>query len=326
MAFVTPALLAIVGSVAITACTSPLPGRPGGEAPGVTDPAVVAHRGASHDAPEETAPAYLLARDLGADYLELDLQRTADGVLIAFHDDDASRTTDVAEIFPGRENDPLGSFTWDELQQLDAGSWFNADPARVDRARSSFDGLRILSLEKVLDIADAGDLRPGLYIETKRAEQYPGIERELADLLERRGWDARSRLVVQTFERDSLELLRYHLPDTPAVLLLWLGEGYLPDDSPEAYAEWVDFAASLGATGIGPDHANLTESWAVELIHAREMIVHPYTVDDVESFATLSERGVDGFFTNRPELLLAHYGRPARASPDEILDRHGYRR
>ena len=57
------------------------------EEAGVPHPAVIAHRGASYYAPEETEPAYLLARDLGATYLELDLQRTKEGVLIAFHDD-----------------------------------------------------------------------------------------------------------------------------------------------------------------------------------------------------------------------------------------------
>ncbi|MEQ9366628.1 MAG: glycerophosphodiester phosphodiesterase family protein, partial [Leptospirales bacterium] len=59
-------------------------------------PAVVAHRGASYDAPEETRAAYLLARNIRADYLEMDLQRSRDGVLLAFHDDTLERTTNVA--------------------------------------------------------------------------------------------------------------------------------------------------------------------------------------------------------------------------------------
>jgi glycerophosphoryl diester phosphodiesterase len=79
-------------------------GRSGGkelaERLGVPRPAIIAHRGASYFAPEETGPAYLLAREMGVDYLELDLQRTKDGVLIALHDDDLRRTTNVAEVFP----------------------------------------------------------------------------------------------------------------------------------------------------------------------------------------------------------------------------------
>jgi glycerophosphoryl diester phosphodiesterase len=68
---------------------------------GVPYKTVIAHRGASYYAPEETAPAYLLARDWGVDYLELDLQRTKDGVLIALHDNNLRRTTNVEEVFRG---------------------------------------------------------------------------------------------------------------------------------------------------------------------------------------------------------------------------------
>jgi glycerophosphoryl diester phosphodiesterase len=93
---------------------------------------VIAHRGASFDAPESTAAAYKTARDLGADYLELDLQRSKDGVLFALHDNNLQRTTDVATRSPSART-PGHEFTWKELQTLDAGSWFNA--AYPDRAR-----------------------------------------------------------------------------------------------------------------------------------------------------------------------------------------------
>ena len=71
---------------------------------GIPHPAVIAHRGASFDAPESTAASYKLARDLGADYLELDLQRSKDGVLFALHDNNLQRTTDVATKFPERKD------------------------------------------------------------------------------------------------------------------------------------------------------------------------------------------------------------------------------
>ena len=63
---------------------------------GIPYPAVIAHRGASFDAPESTAASYKLARDLGADYLEMDLQRSKDGVLFALHDD-PDRVEDAAK-------------------------------------------------------------------------------------------------------------------------------------------------------------------------------------------------------------------------------------
>ena len=62
---------------------------------GLAHPALLAHRGASYLAPEATRPAYLMARELGVDYLELDLQRTRDGILVALHDDTLSRTSNI---------------------------------------------------------------------------------------------------------------------------------------------------------------------------------------------------------------------------------------
>ncbi|MGQ7241906.1 glycerophosphodiester phosphodiesterase [Salinicola sp. V024] len=252
--------------------------------------AVIAHRGASYQAPESTRPAYLLARDLGVDYLELDLQRTKDGVLVAVHDNTLGRNTNVAEVFPDRADAPVSSFTLDELKQLDAGSWFNA--SYPDRARDSYSGLEILTLDEVIDIAEGGDNHPGLYIETKVPEQFPGIEEDLRKKLQSRGWlgdeaksrpaakkgavnvgDTPGRVVMQTFSKASLKALETSMPYVPRVLLLWLGKGGIEaapgkpqgDDestadyyarqqvaSPEAYRSWLDFAKDHGAIGIGP--------------------------------------------------------------------------
>ena len=115
---------------------------------GIPLPAVIAHRGASFDAPESTAPAYTLARDLGADYLEMDLQRSKDGVLFALHDNSLLRTTDVAKKFPERKDSPASAFTLAELKTLDAGSWFNQ--AYPDRARASYVGMPISAASATL--------------------------------------------------------------------------------------------------------------------------------------------------------------------------------
>ena len=149
---------------------------------GIPHPAVIAHRGASFDAPESTAASYKLARDLGADYLELDLQRSKDGVLFVLHDDSLLRTTDVAAKFPERKDSSANAFTMAELKTLDAGSWFNT--AYPDRARPGFAGLKILTLDEVIDIAEGNPQhKPGLYIETKEPKLFPGIERDLKDKL-----------------------------------------------------------------------------------------------------------------------------------------------
>ncbi len=243
-----------LGLLGLTAGLAAQAAEPSGKAlsaaAGVPWPAVIAHRGASYDAPEETAAAYLLARDLGADYLEADVQRSRDGVLVALHDDTLERTTDVAEVFPERAKDPVSSFTLAELKRLDAGSWFNR--AFPERARPGFVGLRILTLDEMLDIAEGGANKPGLYLETKVPAQFPGIEDDLRKLLERRGWlqpreraaaghvdvaHGNGRVILQTFEKSSLELLQESMPQVPKILLLWLGDGYLEARSPVTFKE-----------------------------------------------------------------------------------------
>lgn len=271
--------------------------------------AVIAHRGASYYAPESTAPAYIFARDLGVDYLELDLQRTKDGRLIAFHDDTLERTTNVKKLYPNRIKNPINEFTLSELKRLDVGSWFNR--AHPDRARRTYVGLKILTLDEIIDISEiASKKRPGLYIETKNAKLFPGIEKDLKYTLKKRGWyDKNGRVILQTFEKNSLILLNKHFKNFPIVFLVWLGEGYMEDVAD--YKEWINFAFKNGAVGIGPNHINLLEVQHVEMIKAKGMFIHTYTVNSEEKFAALDKRIGEkrGFFTDRPEILLGFYGR-----------------
>jgi glycerophosphoryl diester phosphodiesterase len=118
-------------------------------------PDVVAHRGASADAPENTLAAVAEARRQGADGLEVDVQRTADGVLVLHHDATPRRTTDAGADLADQ---PLGALTLRDLRTLDAGA-----------------GERIPTLAELLDAA--GDL--GLLLELKDPWHYPGIEREV---------------------------------------------------------------------------------------------------------------------------------------------------
>lgn len=135
--------------------------------------AVMAHRGSTYWAPEETESAWRWARETGADYLESDLQCTKDGVILANHDDNLTRTTDIEAVFGDRIPqtrigfyESLGfssadavaqvirdketfqpyvasSYYYTELLMLDAGSWFNAE--NPDRARPSFAGSQYVS-------------------------------------------------------------------------------------------------------------------------------------------------------------------------------------
>ena len=329
-------------------------GRTGGkelaERLGVPRPAIIAHRGASYFAPEETAPAYLLAREMGVDYLEFDLQRTKDGVLVAVHDDDLRRTTNIAEVFPGRETDTIDKFTFAELQSLDAGTWFNI--RFPDRARASFKNVRILRLEEVINLAEGGLHKPGLYIETKSARRYPGVEKQLVEILIARGWimpirrsasesprteRARvpARVIFQSFEPDSLALLKELAPQVPAVLLI--DEIMMRKDGWEALlTKAKQIGSGIGTWGYqwsrdpswsskdAPNRYVTTWPWYTGQAHRAGLLVHPWTVDDRWEMWMVSLLGADGFFTNRPELALLFYGRTDHIDIKPMWERIGY--
>ena len=357
-----------IGALALTlastaAGAADAPGQALAKAAGIPWPAVIAHRGASYDAPESTRASYLLARELGADYLEMDMQRTRDGQLIALHDTDLQRTTDIAQKYPERRAQPVSQFTLAELRTLDAGSWFNQ--AYPDRARPGLVGLKVLTLDDVIDIADqTPQHRPGLYIETKAPQLFPGIEKDLTDKLRQRGWITANgevasghRLILQTFERNSLTLLDQDMHKVPKILLLWVGKGgmapasdkpfdaksgqtkaaYYAAQQPADRAEferWIDFAKANGATGTGPSAAltgggdqsymDLVQPWMNQLTHAKGLLVHVYTVDSAVDYQKVMDAGVDGIFTNRASELLKFYKRPVKGSVDELLKRQGY--
>lgn len=339
------------------------PGEALAKAAGVTWPAVIAHRGASYDAPESTQASYVLARELGADYLEMDLQRTRDGALIALHDESLLRTTDVASKFPDRKDKPVSEFTLAELKTLDAGSWYNA--AYPQRARVKFAGLHILTLDEIIDIAQADPAhKPGLYIETKAPLLFPGIEHDLKAKLQARGWvtadngvAAGHRLILQTFEKNSLQLLNKEMPAVPKVLLLWVGAGSIEPKDPRTLAQsgatskaayyasqapkdraeferWLDFAKANGAAGTGPSAAltqggdqsymDLVQPWMNRMTHDKGLFVHVYTVDEPVDYRKVMAAGVDGIFTNRASELLKFYGRASSQSVGQILQAQGF--
>ena len=175
---------------------------------------VIAHRGTIYWAPEETEPAFRWARNIGADYLELDLQMTKDSILVAMHDNTLLRTSNVREVFPDVEKPTTNDFTLIQLRQLDFGSRFNK--RHPERARESYVGTKILTFQDVIMIAEGYHIkklengmpvkeavdgewtgkyqyeldpidnknRPGVYAETKKLH----LEKLLAKELKEYGW------------------------------------------------------------------------------------------------------------------------------------------
>lgn len=291
-------------------------------------PAIMAHRGLSYYAPEETKPAYLLALEIGEDlYLEADIQRTKDGVLVCFHDKNLSRITNIKDIFPEKENSGVGDLTYEELLKLDFGSWFNNK--YPERARKSFVGLKILTLEELANLAKT---KPnlGLYLETKLAHRYPGIEKELVLLLYKTGWieesaiskdllneirknsqyksiQSKSRdsqyvpVIFQSFELDSLKLLQNYAPGVPRVFLV-------DEDMQREYGGYktlIEMAKSvdahLGASGY------LGYPWNNYRALKHQIITHHYTINQSYQIKVLQLFGSSGFFTDKANMVLEMY-------------------
>ena len=278
---------------------------------------LVAHRGASAYAPEHTRAAYELAVEQGADFIEPDLQITSDGVLIALHDLSLERTTNVAEVFPDRFREEVArfvvvkrwyavDFTLEEIKQLDAGSWF--DPR--------FAGERVPTFAEVIDIARG---RAGIFPETKAPEVYGDrgfdMERLLVEELRTAGLDVPggvpgTPVLLQSFSLESLRILRKDLGlELPSTFLASGSADARTTFTPEGLAEISEFV-----TGIGPSKDLLIAfPNIIADAHAAGLTVIPYTFGgrdpqefenvEIETRYFLYSLGVDGLFTNNPDLF-----------------------
>lgn len=261
------------------------------------DVQVIAHRGASAEAPEHTFAAWDLALAQGADWIEQDLQMTRDGQLVVLHDDSLDRTArGPAEHCSGLVREKTRA----QLAACDVGSWFNAEYPAL--ARPAYADARIATLDEVLT-RYAGRAR--FYIETKNPAEVPGMEDSLLALLRRhrlvgRGADE-GRVLVQSFSPASLERLHALEPRLPLVQL-W------DDEIPAGELEVLLDRVARYAVGFGPAR-RLVSSRLVEAAHARDLVVHPYTVNAESAMQHLLGLGVDGMFTDRPAALRQLLGR-----------------
>lgn len=249
---------------------------------------VIAHRGASAYAPEHTFAAWDLARTMGADYLEQDIQQTLDGVLVVLHDDTLDRTArGPAENCTG----PVRSKTLAQLRTCEVGSWFNE--RFPERARPEYVNERIPTLEEVFQ-RYGREVR--YYIETKSPETTDGMmEQRLVDLMDAYGLREpavrEQQVLIQSFSPLSLLRVQAIDPELPLIQLYAAGA-----------AQTLEVAASY-AIGIGPS-AGQVNADLVQRAQALGLMVHPYTVNDPEAQAVLLALCVDGMFTDVPDVLI----------------------
>jgi glycerophosphoryl diester phosphodiesterase len=241
---------------------------------------VTAHRGHSRAAPENTLSAIRKAIESGADYAEVDVQLTADGVVVLLHDSDLKRVA----ADPRRVED----ITFDELRKLDVGSWF-------DRA---FAGERVPTLAEAIDQCRG---RIKMNIELK----FSGPGRQLARAVPRlvREKDFESDCLVTTFNYDALLEVKQHNPRVRTGLIIAhaLGEvSRLEVDALSVRADWLSDDVLRAA------HRNGKE-------------VHVWTVNEAAPMARLIKRGVDNIITDDPDLLIRVRDEWTNLTPGERL-------
>jgi glycerophosphoryl diester phosphodiesterase len=274
----------------------------------------IGHRGASGYAPEHTIVAYDLALDLGADYIEQDLQLTSDGVLVALHDTTLDRTArgDAANC-TGLVSDK----TLAQIKTCDVGTWFNeAFPAY---ARPEYVGLQIPTLEEIFQRYRR---RVNYYIETKAPDQADMMEERLLALLDQyrlRRPARRWRVLIQSFSVASLQKIHALDPKLPLIQLTFtLGTGVALQQNLDTFAAY--------AVGVGPLSSTITAE-TVAAAHDRCLALHPYTVNDTAAMSSLITLGVDGMFTNFPDLLDSLLGAdPARPKQAARRARRAHRK
>ncbi|MER5202002.1 glycerophosphodiester phosphodiesterase family protein [Streptomyces sp. NPDC002825] len=231
---------------------------------------VIAHRGAPSAAPENTLVSDEVARRGGAVWIENDVQPSKDGVPYILHDTTVDRTTDGTG--------PIRSLTSDQLDELDAGSWF----------APAYAGARIPTL--AAQLADLRERGGKLLLEIKGRHSRAEVARIVQQVREQ---EMTERVFVQSFDVPSLRFAHELAPELPLGLLR-----DTLDADPVAVARDLD----LAAYNVG-DAALATRPQLVADLHAAGVAVNVWTVDKPARWKALDELGVDGVITNRPTEL-----------------------
>jgi len=294
---------------------------------GAPQPAlVIAHRGASGYLPEHTLGSYELALRMGVDYIEPDLQLSRDGVLVAMHDDTLERTTDVAERFAQRGGAwRVADFTLAEIQTLTVQPTGTAQRSHPGFTPAAAQPWRVPTFQEVIDLAQRTAAQTGrsvgIYPEAKQAD--PAMEDAILQTLAQNGYGARSQVFIQSFSDATLRSMRAKQtaqgkPPLPQILL---GAALMDADGtarmgvfsagalkPLALGEVAGFAEGVGVT-IGSATYPVSKNFIAQA-HAAGLLVHGWTFAQpeaalaAEEYQKYLEMGMDGLFSNYPDLAL----------------------
>ena len=258
----------------------------------------IAHRGARSLAPENTLAAARKGLEAGADMWELDIQITADGELIVIHDTTLKRTSNVREVFPNRKPWLVHEFTLDEIRLLDFGSWFRKqDPfgqiaagmvAESDLA--SYVHQQAPTLKEALTFTLEHSWSVNLEIKDLGGNPDPDqVVKKILALVE--DLDMLDSVLISSYNQDYLAKLREAHPHIATGVLV-----SKPHPHPEKLLR------RLGAQAYHPRLSGFRPT-DVALLHRHDCRVHVWNVNDRKTMERLVRAGVDGIFTDFPQLL-----------------------
>ena len=235
-------------------------------------PRWVAHRGAGKLAPENTLAAFKLGASCGYRMFECDVKLSSDGVPFLLHDDTLERTTNGIGI--------AGSMTWQDLQQLDAGSWHS----------TSYAGEPIPSLDTVAAYCISNSFDLNIEIKpTLGTDQLTGhvVAQHAARL-----WQNESRKPLLTsFKPDALQAALDAAPNLPRGLLLH-----------ELWPGWLETALMLGCQAVICHH-RLWDTSSVTQAKSAGFKLLSYTVNDDADVQRLLTLGCDGIITDQVDVF-----------------------
>jgi glycerophosphoryl diester phosphodiesterase len=234
-------------------------------------PWIIAHRGASGHAPENTLAAFERAVELGAGFIETDIRLTRDARFVAFHDEMLDRTTN------GKGG--VQQHTLAELRELDAGHWFDRE----------FVGQHIPTLEEVLEFGQKHDVV--FYLEVKY-DAAMGMHHALVAALRRA--ESAARTIVISFDPSMLASLR--ALDASIMTGLLVDRNQLPDA--------VKRAVGAGARQLCPNYSIANPDLVAEA-HRADLQVAAWTVNELSDMRAVVASGVDGIMTDFPDRLRA---------------------
>jgi glycerophosphoryl diester phosphodiesterase len=240
-------------------------------------PILIAHRGGSLEAPENTLAAFRHAIELGMRYVELDVQMSSDGEMVVIHDETLDRTTNG--------NGPVSSLTLQELRKLDAGSHFGPQYA----------GEPIPTLREVLELCTSAGV--GVVVELKSPSLYPGMVQKVIALVGEMRKRGGVNILCISFEHSAIREARALDEIIPLGYLYeyFEQEFVQPDDAIQAYCPY------FGTALARPDQ--------VAKAHELGKLVFVYTVNEEEDIRQITAAGIDGLVSDRPSLLKSLFGR-----------------